>query len=158
MIHGKNGPALWLTRALLGLLALGLLAGGALFVIPNGYERAGWRLQVWWTQIRQSVLAAPEVLPTPQSVAHNATPLILPTLTPTLSPTAAPEASPVPPTPTRPPLPAQFELSGFTGIQNIQTPIGSVKTLYPSVGDMLGNAMLLGLVGLLIGLWVTRKK
>lgn len=116
MIHGKNGPALWLTRALLGLLALGLLAGGALFVIPNGYERAGWRLQVWWTQIRQSVLAAPEVLPTPQSVAHNATPLILPTLTPTLSPTAAPEASPVPPTPTRPPLPAQFELTGFTQV------------------------------------------
>ncbi len=48
--------------------------------------------------------------------------------------------------------------SGFTGIQNVQTPIGSVNTLYPSVGDMLGNAMLLGLVGLLIGLWVTRNK
>ena len=48
--------------------------------------------------------------------------------------------------------------SGFTGIQNIQTPIGSVKTMYPTVGDMLGNAILLGLVGLLIGLWVTRNK
>lgn len=48
--------------------------------------------------------------------------------------------------------------SGFTGIQNVQTPIGSVNTLYPSVGDMLGNAMLLGLVGLLIVLWLTRKK
>lgn len=48
--------------------------------------------------------------------------------------------------------------SGFTGIQNVQTPIGSVTTLYPSVGDGVGNVMLLGLVILLIGLWVTRKK
>ena len=48
--------------------------------------------------------------------------------------------------------------SGFTGIQNVQTPIGSVNTLYPSVGDGVGNVMLLGLAGLLIGLFVTRKK
>lgn len=48
--------------------------------------------------------------------------------------------------------------SGFTGIQNVQTPIGSVNTLYPSVGDGVGNVMLLGLVGLLIGLWVTRTR
>lgn len=48
--------------------------------------------------------------------------------------------------------------NGFTGIQNVLTPIGSVNTLYPSVGDGVGNVMLLGLVILLIGLWVTRKK
>ena len=48
--------------------------------------------------------------------------------------------------------------NGFTGIQNVQTPIGSVNTMYPSVGDGVGNMMLLGLVGLLIGIWVTRKK
>ena len=48
--------------------------------------------------------------------------------------------------------------SGFTGIQNVQTPIGSVNTLYPSVGDGVGNVMLLGLAGLLIGLFVTRQK
>jgi apolipoprotein N-acyltransferase len=48
--------------------------------------------------------------------------------------------------------------NNFAGIQNVQTPISSVNTLYPSVGDGVGNAMLLGLVGLLIGLWVTRKK
>lgn len=48
--------------------------------------------------------------------------------------------------------------TGFTGIQMVKTPIGSVNTLYPSVGDMFGNVMLLGLAGLLIGLWVTRKK
>lgn len=48
--------------------------------------------------------------------------------------------------------------NGFTGIQNVQTPISSVNTLYPSVGDAFGNVMLVGLVGLLIGLWVTRKR
>jgi hypothetical protein len=55
-------------------------------------------------------------------------------------------------------LNARENASGFTGIQNVQTPIGSLNTLYPSVGDGVGNVMLLGLVGLLIGLWVTRKK
>ncbi len=46
----------------------------------------------------------------------------------------------------------------FAGIQKVQTPIGSVNTLYPSVGDGFGNIMLLGLVGLLISLWVIRRK
>ncbi|MBK8822628.1 MAG: carbon-nitrogen hydrolase family protein [Anaerolineales bacterium] len=48
--------------------------------------------------------------------------------------------------------------SGFTGIQNVQTPIGSVDTLYSSVGDGVGTLTLLGLVGLFVGLWITRKK
>lgn len=48
--------------------------------------------------------------------------------------------------------------TGFSGIQMVKTPIGSVNTLYPAVGDMFGNVMLVGLVGLLIGLFVTRKK
>jgi apolipoprotein N-acyltransferase len=48
--------------------------------------------------------------------------------------------------------------TGFTGIQMVKTPIGSVNTLYPSVGDMFGNVTLFGLVGLLIGLFITRKK
>ncbi len=48
--------------------------------------------------------------------------------------------------------------NNFAGIQKVQTPISSVNTLYPTVGDALGNVMLLGLVGLLIGLWLTRKK
>jgi apolipoprotein N-acyltransferase len=48
--------------------------------------------------------------------------------------------------------------SGFAGVQRVEMPIGSVNTLYPSVGDALGNVMLVGLVGLLIGLFVTRKK
>ncbi len=48
--------------------------------------------------------------------------------------------------------------NNFAGIQKVQTPIGSVNTLYPSVGDGVGSAMLLGLVGLLIGLWVTRTR
>ena len=50
------------------------------------------------------------------------------------------------------------DASGFTGIQKVQTPLGSVGTLYPSVGDALGNGMLVGLAGLLLGLWLTRKK
>jgi len=48
--------------------------------------------------------------------------------------------------------------NNFAGIQKVQTPISSVNTLYPSVGDGAGNVMLLGLVGLLIGLWVTRTR
>jgi len=49
-------------------------------------------------------------------------------------------------------------VNGFAGIQKVQTPISSVNTLYPSVGDALGNMMLIGLVGLLVGLFVTRKR
>jgi apolipoprotein N-acyltransferase len=48
--------------------------------------------------------------------------------------------------------------NNFAGIQKVQTPISSVNTLYPSVGDALGNVMLIGLVGLLVGLFVTRKR
>ena len=53
-----------------------------------------------------------------------------------------------------------FEASttGFPGIQFVETPIGSVNTLYPTLGDLLGNMMLVGLVGLIGILWVTRKR
>jgi apolipoprotein N-acyltransferase len=50
------------------------------------------------------------------------------------------------------------ETEGFASIQIVQTPIGSVNTLYPSVGDGIGNVMLVGLFGLVIGLFMTRKK
>jgi len=46
----------------------------------------------------------------------------------------------------------------FVSIQKVSAPIGSVNTLYPKFGDALGNAMLLGLVGSLVGLWKTRKR
>ena len=46
----------------------------------------------------------------------------------------------------------------FVSIQKVSAPIGSVNTLYPKLGDSLGNAMLLGLVGSLVGLWKTRKR
>jgi apolipoprotein N-acyltransferase len=49
-------------------------------------------------------------------------------------------------------------VTGFAGIQKVDMAVGSVNTLYPTVGDTLGNVMLLGLVGLLVGLWVTRKR
>jgi apolipoprotein N-acyltransferase len=48
--------------------------------------------------------------------------------------------------------------TGFTGIQNVQTPSGAVNTLYPSVGDGVGNLMLGGSALLLLALIVTRKK
>ncbi|HSG43022.1 MAG TPA: nitrilase-related carbon-nitrogen hydrolase, partial [Anaerolineales bacterium] len=48
--------------------------------------------------------------------------------------------------------------TGFTGIQVVEMPISSVNTLYTSLGDIFGNVMLLGFVGLLIGLFFTRKK
>ena len=48
--------------------------------------------------------------------------------------------------------------SGFTDIQNTQVPLGALGTLYPSIGDSLGNLTLVGLAGLLIAQWLTRKK
>lgn len=46
----------------------------------------------------------------------------------------------------------------FVSIQKVSTPISSVNTLYPIIGDLLGNVMLVGLIGLFVGLIVTRKK
>lgn len=48
--------------------------------------------------------------------------------------------------------------SEFVSIQKVSTPIGSVNTLYPKLGDILGNVMLLGLLGSFVGMWVVRKK
>lgn len=50
------------------------------------------------------------------------------------------------------------ETEGFASVQIVETPIGSVNTLYQSLGDFLGNFMQIGLLGLVIGLWLTRKK
>jgi len=50
------------------------------------------------------------------------------------------------------------DMTGFTNIQTVKTPVGSVDTLYPSLGDLLGNVMLLGFVGLLVGLFLIRKR
>ncbi len=47
---------------------------------------------------------------------------------------------------------------GFTGIQNVKTPIGSVDTLYILIGDGFGWAMQIGLLVLLAILWLNRKK
>ena len=48
--------------------------------------------------------------------------------------------------------------SEFVSIQKVSTPIGSVNTLYPKLGDMLGNVMLVGLLASLVEMWVTRKR
>lgn len=47
--------------------------------------------------------------------------------------------------------------TGFNNQQIVTVSIGSVKTLYPSLGDLAGNVILLGLVGLLIGMFFVRK-
>jgi len=55
----------------------------------------------------------------------------------------------------------QEDAAGFTAIQMVQTPIGSVNTLYPVLGDIFGNMMLVALAGLLaglIGLWLAHKR
>jgi apolipoprotein N-acyltransferase len=51
------------------------------------------------------------------------------------------------------------ETSGnFAGEQLVTTPIGSVDTAYTSIGDGFGIAALVAMVGLLVMLWVARKK
>lgn len=43
------------------------------------------------------------------------------------------------------------------GEQMVMTPIGSIETLYPKIGDAFGLVMLVGLVGLLGFAWMKRK-
>ena len=47
--------------------------------------------------------------------------------------------------------------TGFTGIQVVEMPLGSVNTIYTSLGNIFGTIMMVGAVGLLIGLFFTRK-
>jgi len=49
-------------------------------------------------------------------------------------------------------------VSQFVGVQKVTVPIFSVKTLYPKLGDILGNIMLIGLLLLFIIMLVTRYK
>lgn len=50
------------------------------------------------------------------------------------------------------------EASGnFAAVQTVKTPIQSVNTLYPTLGDVVGNLMLVLSAGLLLGLLVKRK-
>ncbi|HJQ14177.1 MAG TPA: hypothetical protein VJ830_05450 [Anaerolineales bacterium] len=46
----------------------------------------------------------------------------------------------------------------FAAVQVVTTPVGSVNTLYPVIGDVVGNLMLVLSAGLLIGLFLTRKR
>ncbi|HJR81747.1 MAG TPA: nitrilase-related carbon-nitrogen hydrolase [Anaerolineales bacterium] len=54
-----------------------------------------------------------------------------------------------------------FEQEGtgnFAAVQMVTTPINSVNTLYRVTGDVMGNIMLVLFVGLLAGLWLSRKQ
>ena len=47
----------------------------------------------------------------------------------------------------------------FAGVQIVETPIHSVNTLYPTIGDLVGNIMLVLSTGLLVGLlWNPKRK
>lgn len=46
----------------------------------------------------------------------------------------------------------------FTAVQTVQMPIGSVDTVYPALGDLVGTLVLVLSLGLIIGLWLTRKR
>jgi len=46
----------------------------------------------------------------------------------------------------------------FAAVQMVTTPIDSVNTLYPIIGDVVGNVMLLAFAGLLVGLLLNRKR
>ncbi len=46
----------------------------------------------------------------------------------------------------------------FAGEQMVKTPIGSVDTMYTSIGDAVGWVMQIGLLVLLVILWLKRKK
>jgi apolipoprotein N-acyltransferase len=49
-------------------------------------------------------------------------------------------------------------VTGFTGIQMVEMPVGSINTLYTSLGDIFGSIMMVGFAGLLIGSFFARKK
>lgn len=46
----------------------------------------------------------------------------------------------------------------FVAIQSVQVPVRSMNTIYPALGDAVGNLMQVGLLGLLVGGWLARRK
>ena len=52
----------------------------------------------------------------------------------------------------------ETDTGNFVGLQMVTTPVSSVETLYPMIGDVFGNAMLVAFAGLLLGLLLSRKR
>ena len=50
------------------------------------------------------------------------------------------------------------DTGNFAAVQMVRTPIHSVNTLYPKIGDLVGTMMLILSLGLLVGLWWYREK
>jgi apolipoprotein N-acyltransferase len=46
----------------------------------------------------------------------------------------------------------------FAAVQTVMTPLSSVTTVYPMIGDVFGNVMLVTFAGLLLGLLLNRKR
>lgn len=53
---------------------------------------------------------------------------------------------------------AEKSAGDFAAVQMVATPIGSVDTLYPALGDIIGNAALIAFAGLFLGLFLSRKR
>jgi apolipoprotein N-acyltransferase len=53
---------------------------------------------------------------------------------------------------------AEGSIATFAAVQMVSTPVAAVNTLYPLVGDLIGNVSLVALVGLVAGLVVTWKR
>jgi apolipoprotein N-acyltransferase len=52
----------------------------------------------------------------------------------------------------------EAETGNFAGLQMVVTPVSSVETMYPNMGDMIGYVMLVASAGLLLGLLLTTKR
>ncbi|HVF24409.1 MAG TPA: nitrilase-related carbon-nitrogen hydrolase [Anaerolineales bacterium] len=52
----------------------------------------------------------------------------------------------------------EADTGSFAAIQMVTTPISSVATVYPIIGDVFGNVMMAASAGLLIGLLLNRKR
>lgn len=46
----------------------------------------------------------------------------------------------------------------FAAVQMVTTPVSSVNTMYPILGDIVGNGMLVASAGLLFGLLLSSKR
>jgi hypothetical protein len=96
------------------LSALSLAVAG-LLLIPNAYERAAWKFQQFFAQVRRTVYAQPEALPTPVVMSTLAPEVLAPVTTASAPPPdAADPVVSVAPAPVITPLPSHIELSGIT--------------------------------------------
>jgi apolipoprotein N-acyltransferase len=52
----------------------------------------------------------------------------------------------------------QGDTGHFAAVHIVPTPVASVPTLYPRIGDVAGITMMVAFAGVLVGLWLSRKR